>query len=128
MVDRDPLVIPLKAPGFQGWIMRRASGGTEPQLTATDTALSSHRWTIDWDKVTSVSIGQMPYVGGRSLCIETFRREDLRLLKPSKIMSALIWLSSLFKQPEIQLSETYFDRPLERVIEDLSRKAGRPLG
>jgi hypothetical protein len=47
------------------------NGNVSPHLTASDTALSSQRWTIDWDDVTSVSIGQMPYVGGRSLRIES---------------------------------------------------------
>jgi hypothetical protein len=70
------------------------NGNVSPHLTATDTALSSQRWTIDWDDVTSVSIGQMPYVGGRSLRIEIFRREDLRLLRPSKTMSALVYGSA----------------------------------
>jgi hypothetical protein len=127
MVDVDPLVIPLKSPRFLGWIARRANGNVSPHLSATDRTLSSPRWTIDWDAVTSVSIGRMPVFGGRSLCIEAFRREDLRL-GPSKVIRAFAWLDSLAKQPVVQLPERCFDRPLEGVIEDLSRKAGRPLG
>jgi hypothetical protein len=127
MADSDPLVIPLKPPRHFAWIMRMASGGTTPQLTATDRTLSSHRWEIDWDAVTSISIGRMPYGGGRSLCIEAFRREDLRV-GSSRVMRALAWLNSVARHPAIQISETFFDRPLESIIEDLSRKAGRPLG
>ena len=107
--------------------MRRMNGNLAPHLTATQEALSwPGRWTLDWDRVTSVSIGRHAY--GRSLRVETFRDDDVRFLRPSKLMSILLRINSVFGQPTVQFSETALDRPLESVIEDLSKKAGRPLG
>ena len=126
-MEDDPLVIPLKSPRFFGWLVRRMNGNVAPHLTVTEKALSwPARWTLDWNRVTSVSIGQHAF--GRSLRIETFRPDDVRFLRPSKMMSFLTWINSVFGQPTVQVSETALDRPLESVIEDLSKKAGRPLG
>ena len=102
------------------------NGNVAPHLTATEEALSyPARWTLDWDHVTGVSIGQHAF--GRSLRIETFRPDDVRFLRPSKMMSVLLRINSVFGQPAVQVSETALDRPLESVIADLSKKAGRPL-
>src|SRR5262249_60816925 len=103
------------------------NGNVASHLTATEEALSwPGRWTLDWDHVTSVSIGQHAF--GRSLRIETFRPDDVRFLRPSKMMRFLVRINSVFGQPAVQVSATALDRPLERVIADISMKAGRPRG
>src|SRR5262249_15675459 len=103
------------------------NGNVAPHLTATEEALSwPGHWTLDWDHVTSVSVGQHAF--GRSPPIETFRPDDVRFLRPSKMMRFLVRINSVFGQRAVQVSETALDRPLESVIEDLSKKAGRPRG
>jgi hypothetical protein len=125
--DAGVLVIPMKSRRPFGRLVRYANGGVSPQLVATAQSLSSPRWSVDWDHVASVTIGRMPGMGCRSLCIEPVARSDVRH-KPSKAVGILRRLDSLGGMPAIQLPETLFDQPLEEIIAELSEKANRPLG
>lgn len=120
-------MIPLKVPRPFGEIVKRISGGKTPQLVATPTGLRSSRWAIDWDKVQRIYIGTMPGMGGRSLRLEPVGPGDLRYQPSGGFIRFLRFIDKAFGQPPVQFSERAFDRPLEDVIETLSRVAGRRL-
>ena len=105
-------------------VLRREKSWGE--LTATDTALFTNLWHIEWGDVEAIWIGQLAS-GQPALMIRPKQRSDLRM-KGSKLSRLGISLDALVGVRNVSLAEALFDRPLEAVIEALSAKSGKPFG
>lgn len=115
-----------------GWIWasalvaRRVGGGDALQLVATREGISSPLWSLRWDRVQSISIGESPAGGRRALFIDPIQPADVQL-PPSRILRLNRLLSRWTEDGRITILEGNIDRPIEQLMLDLERQARREL-
>ena len=95
-------------------------------LTATDEALYTNLWHVNWSDVEAIWIGNLAS-GELALMIQPKHRSGLRL-RGSMLSRISLGADRLIGKRSVSLAASLFDRPLEEVVEALSAKAERPLG
>ena len=106
---------------------RRARGGAPLQIVATREGISTPLWSITWDQVERIWIGPMPLSRLlRGLHIKPKRPTDI-VWASGRVLAFNTRLGDAMKMAPIQIPQTGFNRPLEEILRDLERIAGRPL-
>ena len=115
-----------------GWIWattfvaRRLGRGSAPQLVVTREAISSPAWSLRWDRVQSISIGRTADGSHRALFIEPIRPSDVQV-PASSILRVNRLLAQVAGNGRIAILEVNIDCPVEQLMLDLERRAGREL-
>src|SRR5207342_2232572 len=101
---------------------RRVVGDSPPELTVTRERISGPGWSLRWDPVKCVYLGETPAGALRALFIEAFDPADIELSN-----SRMFRLNRMLSGPSkavIAIVEKTVDRPVEQLMLDLERIAG----
>jgi hypothetical protein len=108
-------------------VTRRVSGNAPAQLVVTSELIGSPPvWSLRWDRVRSISIGETPAGCNRALFIEAFEPSDIELPK-SRVFALNRAFSGRQNTAVITILERHIDRPVEQLMVDLERASGREL-
>jgi len=105
---------------------RRLTGNAPVQLVVTPELISGPPiWSLRWDRVRSITIGETPAGSLRALFIEAFEPSDIELAN-----SRIFTLNRAFSGRQgavITILERTIDRPVEQLMIDLERISSREL-
>jgi hypothetical protein len=106
---------------------RRARGNAPNQLVLSADGIRSPVFSLPWEGINRVWIGTTSAGGLRALFIAPVRSSDVRW-SSSKMIRANRWLTERLDQTPIQLLQVHMDIPLERLVAEMEKRAGRKLG
>ena len=120
--------------GLFAWIWgtefaaRRARGDTVNQLVLTGDGIRSPLFSLDWGSVARVWIGATSAQTGslRALFIEPLRASDVQWAR-SRTIGVSRWLTAKMGQPQLRVLQANVDLPLEQLLAEMERRAGRSL-
>lgn len=134
--DRSWVVITLAAMtvGVFVWInvsfatAIRARRGAANQLALTAEGLRSPLFSLDWEMINHVWIGETSAQTGslRALFIEPSQPSDIRWVQ-SRMIGANRWISEKVGHGQLQVLQMSIEMPLEQLVSEMERRAGRRL-